>query len=484
MIGVRVPLTGKVVLAFVAVITACVLPLQCSLGQTLRLHVHGNLVSELQQRASLLADRVSAAPGSEMQHVIQLHALALRERVTLVGADGTVLFDSQAPSLGNHRDRPEIAAALHGAIGVATRTSLSTGEELVYVAVPLLSASGTVRSVLRLATLLSPIKALVQDAADILKQGVAAGVGLALLLCVLASLHMVRPLRRVRDAAMALQNGEMTVQLNVHTRDEIDDVARALEAVGAQLRARLVQAGSGAVLLEQLVHAMVQGVVVFGADGEVQHINGVARSQLGLRGPHESQRMTHLLQSDAVRRAITESVSDPLGVDMRVPHPVTEEPVDGTVVALRRPGADTLYALMLDVNPAMGISLAEVPQPDDVVVVPLRELMDRALQRIRDDLDEGQLGFSTPDEWPAHSVADASRRVEDVVVETLRCAARSPGGQTRLDLTANIQNGAACVQIPVSLSADAARAMETRIGPLGGRVELQSGRVQLWLPRA
>jgi two-component system phosphate regulon sensor histidine kinase PhoR len=63
-------------------------------------------------------------------------------RVTFIAADGRVLGDSEVPLAGlarleNHRDRPEVAAALAGRPGSSMRWSATVRDRLMYAAVPL-----------------------------------------------------------------------------------------------------------------------------------------------------------------------------------------------------------------------------------------------------------------------------------------------------------------------------------------------------------
>lgn len=57
-------------------------------------------------------------------------------RATLIGADGTVIFDSEAEQekMGNHLDRPEIKAAMENGYGTAIRTSETIGRSTFYYA--------------------------------------------------------------------------------------------------------------------------------------------------------------------------------------------------------------------------------------------------------------------------------------------------------------------------------------------------------------
>ena len=64
-------------------------------------------------------------------------------RITLVAADGTVLYDnfSKVSEMGNHLDRPEIAEALQNGTGKALRASDTLGEHTYYYAVRLADGS-------------------------------------------------------------------------------------------------------------------------------------------------------------------------------------------------------------------------------------------------------------------------------------------------------------------------------------------------------
>jgi two-component system phosphate regulon sensor histidine kinase PhoR len=73
-------------------------------------------------------------------------------RLTLIGRDGAVVADSRFPpgELPNHRDRPEVKAALAGAEGTARRGSASLGTELLYAALPVYDSAAGIAGVFRL----------------------------------------------------------------------------------------------------------------------------------------------------------------------------------------------------------------------------------------------------------------------------------------------------------------------------------------------
>lgn len=485
MAGVRVPLGVKVMLSYLAVIAAGALSLHLVLRSALLESGAAGLRRQLRQGAAILSDVLAATPAEQWpRRAVELAAM-VPQRVAVFSADGRAVADSQ-PELGAEdlASAPEVTAALGTGAGTDTRVSPGLGVSVLHQAVSIPGPRGP-RGVVRISARISEASAAEQAAVQSLGRAAATALSVALLLSFAAVLWVVRPLRRMRQAALALAHGELSVRVDVHSFDELEDLANALQAIGAQMKARLASGGGGEALLGQLVHAMVQGVVVLGAEGRVHHVNGVARVRLGLRGPQESERVSRLLACQAVNRAIAASVSDPHGVDMRVPHPVTGELIDGTVVALRRADGEPLFALILDASAQDALSAAsDLPDPADVVAMPFRELMDRALRRVREDLEESAVSFTTPDEWPAASVAEVRGRVEHAVSQALLAAARSPGAQASAQLSATVNNGCVGLRLPVALGPDVVKALEPRLAPLGGRVEAGPGMVQLWLPRA
>ena len=86
---------------------------------------------------NLRADTSYMAAGYQMEGVAYLAAIrGYPGRVTLVAADGTVLFDDREDpaAMGNHSDRPEIQQALQNGTGRDTRQSETLGERTLYYA--------------------------------------------------------------------------------------------------------------------------------------------------------------------------------------------------------------------------------------------------------------------------------------------------------------------------------------------------------------
>lgn len=89
-----------------------------------------------QLELQLQAEAAFAAQGIERSGMSYLEDLDTPIRVTLVGADGTVLYDNQADpaTMENHAGRPEIQQALKSETGSAQRTSSTLSQRTLYYA--------------------------------------------------------------------------------------------------------------------------------------------------------------------------------------------------------------------------------------------------------------------------------------------------------------------------------------------------------------
>ncbi|MCI1664943.1 MAG: ATP-binding protein [Atopobiaceae bacterium] len=99
-----------------------------------------SLVADAHSQLSRECSLVSSAIGTSADQVSSLSTLDMGDvRVTLVAADGTVVYDSttDAATMPNHADRPEVASALADGEGSSERASETAGNVSVYQAVRL-----------------------------------------------------------------------------------------------------------------------------------------------------------------------------------------------------------------------------------------------------------------------------------------------------------------------------------------------------------
>ena len=298
----------KLFLTYITVIAAVVAALTLGVGTLLRRHMTemqaGDLRRELLLSRSLYESHAGVHPDSVADW---LGSVAVR-RVTIIAPDGRVIGDSEVPDAGlsaleNHASRPEVRAALRGHMGRAVRLSTSVGNRELYMAVP---ASGG--RVIRLSVPLNEVYATVRR----VQRGIF-GVGMvALALTGLLSLGfsiaVTRPLRQLAVVAREMAAGDLTQRARARDRDEVGELAEALDTLASQLQRRLGQLEGERAEMQALIDAMDEAVIAVDERGRVRRANPAARRIFGLSGdprglaPQEVTRRQPFL--DLVKRAL------------------------------------------------------------------------------------------------------------------------------------------------------------------------------------
>ena len=240
----------------------------------------GDLRRELLLARSLYESHEAAQPDSVADW---LGSIADR-RVTLIAPDGRVIGDSEVPDAGlgaleNHGGRPEIREALKGRMGRAVRLSTSVGNREMYMAVP--ASEGRV---IRLAVPLDEVYATVRRVQrGIFSVGVVALV-LTGLLSFGFSIAVTRPLRQLAGVARAMAAGDLTRRARTPNRDEVGELADALDTLAGELQRRLGQLEGERAEMQALIDAMDEAVIAVDARGRVRRANPAARRIFSLTG--------------------------------------------------------------------------------------------------------------------------------------------------------------------------------------------------------
>jgi two-component system phosphate regulon sensor histidine kinase PhoR len=207
-------------------------------------------------------------------------------RVTLIAPDGRVVGDSERTqaslaSMENHADRPEVRAALSGAIGRDVRRSATLGSPLIYVAVPLHDAGRTV-AVLRLA---APVEA-ATPAYESLRRVMLTGGGIALVVALAIGLfvaaRVTRPVVEMQDVASQMILGNFAVRASVRSPDEIGTLGRSLNAMAGRLKEKIGDLEREQAKATAVLDAMVEGVIATDGHDHIILINERARALFGL----------------------------------------------------------------------------------------------------------------------------------------------------------------------------------------------------------
>ncbi len=233
-------------------------------------------------RASLLADcrlvRVVAEragmPSADLPGTVHDLASAAGIRITLIRPDGHVVADSHgSPNrMELHDTRPEIVAARTTGVGWGIRHSATLNSDMLYVA----ETPGPDRLLVRTAVPLADVR----QAALSMRHAIAAGAALGSLLAILAGFWLsgglTRSLGELTAAATRIGAGDLATRVHVASGDETGQLARALNAMAADLAGARGNLEQTAARLRSILAQMADGIVVVAPDETVQVLNPAA----------------------------------------------------------------------------------------------------------------------------------------------------------------------------------------------------------------
>ena len=259
----------KLMLVFLLVIGVTTITLQITIRrmweQTLREEIERNL----KQKTLLFAQRVETDRQHALTDIAAQEAQAAGARATVIDSSGKVLADSESDprTMENHGQRPEFVAALSGHLGVDQRSSHTLGIPFLYAAAPV--SGGAVR----LAYTLAAIDATTQQLNKALLWGSLLAFAAATLTAGAASRYVARRLGRIVDFAERVAAGDLTARIASTSRDEIGQVASALDKTTRRVEESFARVQTSQHELETLLNSMQDAVIAVDADTRVQWAN-------------------------------------------------------------------------------------------------------------------------------------------------------------------------------------------------------------------
>jgi two-component system phosphate regulon sensor histidine kinase PhoR len=270
----------------------------------------------LRAKAVLLRDiaipALTAAADDQLQERLRLLGTAIGTRLTIVGADGTVIADSagEAAKLDNHADRPEIVAARTTGIGTATRTSYTLGKAMTYLALPVFKQK-TLLGYVRTALPASAIEAQLAN----LHTTVFLGMGMAGLVGLLLGFFLARratqPLTSLTAMVTSLADENYDQHVRTDAKDEIGEIAEAFNSMAGSLRTRMETIMRDHNQLLAILGGMVEGVIAVDSAERVVHMNQAAGTILRTF-PEESigKHIWEVTRARAVVETVTGTIGD------------------------------------------------------------------------------------------------------------------------------------------------------------------------------
>jgi len=477
----RLALPTKLFASYLVVVALGAVPTFLYVRQQLQGDLVDLAVAQLRTATARAANSVMPFDERTLSARVRLVANVIPHRVTLVAPTGEVLFESEALTNENHRERPEIKAALGSRPLVdvfdAHRVSGTTGVDTIYAATRLVPDGPVLRLASPIAPTIEAADALKRFARNVQAIAISAALGFSLL----AALLFVRPLQRVTATARAFGEGDLSARARLHADDEVGDVARALDQMAVDLRRRLANAGSGDAVVAQLVDVIPVPCVVVEATGELLALNGAARCSLGIDSGSARRRVQELTVHGRFRRALDEAEADGDPEPCVLPLPDGGR-FEGIVHVLKRPGAPPLTVLLGHEPPPDGTTT--LPPVSAVAATPFEDVLSEAHDRARATLAALSVAVEV-DDSPGVLVADVDGRLARALGLAFEACARGLAGKGDIvSVAVHVEPTRVRIVLDVGVEYGFVYAVRPLLAPLGGDVVTAEREVRLWLPRA
>ena len=301
----------------VSFVTLIVLTLS-SLGSYVLWYFHNNnverLSSNLQAEAEIteqflrpyMKDPLAQA---NIDNTLKELATKVALRLTIIDTTGTVIADSwENPVLmESHLNRPEVASALSGEVGRATRFSNTLGENAMYLAIPMRYGQ-EITGVLRASTTLVHVEAGYNEIRRVLL--------IALLLtCLLSILFGIRlarkytaPIEDITNVASAMGDGHLDKRVYLRTGDELEVLGQTLNNLASRLDDKVNEIMAEKQKLELVFENMDNAVILFDRYGRVTGANKKAHSLFNISPSMYGQHYVQVIGIGFLDKALKESL--------------------------------------------------------------------------------------------------------------------------------------------------------------------------------
>jgi len=198
----------------------------------------------------------------------------IKSRISIIAPDGRVLADSRAlpQSMDNHRDRPEIAAAMTGTPSSRQRFSRTLMADMLYVALPL-HADSEIVGVLRVSMTMETIRSLRRELEVRIIIILISLLLLSFLLTYINSRRISKPIRRLALAARTVAGGDFTPRVYISDRGELGDLATSFNRMVSRQSELFSRMARQQEQLQTLFATMREALAVIAIDGTVRMCN-------------------------------------------------------------------------------------------------------------------------------------------------------------------------------------------------------------------
>ncbi|WP_310832477.1 two-component system histidine kinase PnpS [Paenibacillus pedocola] len=205
-------------------------------------------------------------------------------RITFITREGKVIGDSEKNPLemDNHSTREEEVIAAKEGIGRAIRYSDTLDREMLYVAGAVQSEDGF-DGYIRLSMGLDAVTEGLNRAWMIMAGGLVLLFVAATFVSYKVASSMTSPLEQITRVARRITDLDYDARVPIQRRDEVGQLAKAINAMADSLQAQLKTIRDNEDLLQSVLDNMTGGIVMINAEGEFALLNKASERMLDVK---------------------------------------------------------------------------------------------------------------------------------------------------------------------------------------------------------
>lgn len=252
--------------------------------------------AELQENAEYLRNLIAQYSHPWQEGHFDAYAQSTATRITLIGTDGVVLFDSEYPlsDLNNHLYRQEVQQALSTGSAQSERPSSTENLPVLYYA---LSIEGHPSiAVLRVSKTLNQLEGFQQTYQSLFLANLAILVVLGLLITTISILLITKPLKKIQDLVKRYSQGQLKTSLTIQHPREMAELATSLQQMALLLRTNRENVETAHNRLKAILDNLHEGILLLDTSLTVEVAN---------------QEAAKLLNGNLLGRRLSEVISAP-----------------------------------------------------------------------------------------------------------------------------------------------------------------------------
>ena len=207
-------------------------------------------------------------------------------RLTFIGADGTVWGDTERDGqslmeMDNHLSRPEVQDAIQHGRGIFNRESTTTNTEYRYFAIPV-EQNASLIGFCRVALPIETVNTAIGKQQRMLLYVTITGSLLAILIGILSTGAIVKPIKRLTQITQSIAAGETTSRVEVNSKNELGELLQNFNLMTDRVQEQIDQISIEKRRLETILNNMGEGVLLVNGASEITYANPAAISMLSL----------------------------------------------------------------------------------------------------------------------------------------------------------------------------------------------------------